>query len=78
MFQWSLILPRGLTKVLTWDIGSEHDSAAELIALLKEYFLLIIFNDLQEKCSFAVNVDKFIRASACWSCIYKVMAVFTG
>lgn len=54
MFQWSLILPRGLAKVLTWDMGREHDSAAELIALLKEYFLLIIFNDLQEKCSFAV------------------------
>lgn len=56
MFQWSLILLRDLTKVLTWDIGKEHDSAAELIALLKEYFLLIIFNDLQEKCSFAVTL----------------------
>lgn len=56
MFQWFLIIPRDLTKVLTWDIGKEHDSAAELIALLKEYFFLIIFNDLQEKCSFAVTL----------------------
>lgn len=38
-----------LAKVLMWDIRNEHDSADELIHLLKNSFLLIIFNDPQEK-----------------------------
>jgi hypothetical protein len=47
-----------------WDIRNEHDSTDELTSLLKNSFLLIIFNDLQEKC-FLQFFDKFVHASAC-------------
>lgn len=61
MSQWSLIFQKDPTKVLMWGIRNEHDSVAKLIPLLKNYFLLITFNDLQEKCSFAVMLTSSYR-----------------